>query len=535
MNELYHQLLFYVTALWRKRWYIALVGWVLCIPGWVGVMSLPDRYESSARIYVDTDSLLSPLLQGLAVNGNIAQQVDYMQRTLLSRPNIEKLTRMTDLDLSLKTQADKDAMFADLARRVSIIQNQGRNLYSVSFSDRSPELAQRVVQSLLSIFVESNVGASRTDIEKARQFLDVQIAQYEKQLQASENRLADYKKSHLEVLSRTANGGSFQQSSDAAKIARAEIKGQLDDATSREASLKKQLDTTSQFLSVDSAPQVVVENGEKKLPPALASINTRIEDQQKNLDALKVRYTDKHPDVIAAKEQLEDLKRQYSEAETKLAGKGDKGDSGGTIKPVKTQVPNNVYEQIKLKLVDTESMISTLQRRLEIADSEAKKYEDLANSAPVVEAELATLTRDYGVLHKNYDELIQRREAAKLADAVETTGEKIQFRIVDPPQIPSTPSGPPRLIYMSAVLFGSLGAGIVVAFLMSQLDDTFFSLASLRDTVGLPVLGGISRILSPGERRMRLLRTATFAASIGALLITYGAIAVILLRDELMS
>ncbi len=266
------------------------------------------------------------------------------------------------------------------------------------------------------------------------------------------------------------------------------------------------------------------------MPPALASLNTRIEEQQRILDNLKSRFTEQHPDVVAANRALADLKKQYADTEAKQ-GKND----DGSVKAVKTTVPNAVYEQVKLKLVDTDSLISTLQRRLDVADSEAKKYEDLANSAPNVEAELQTLNRDYGVLRKNYDELISRREAAKLADAVETTGEKIQFRIVDPPQIPSTPSGPPRLLFMSAILLGSLGAGIVVAFLMSQLDDTFFSLASLRDTIGLPVLGGISRILSPGERRMRLLRTATFAASIGALLITYGAIAVILLRDELMS
>jgi polysaccharide chain length determinant protein (PEP-CTERM system associated) len=534
MNDLYHQLLFYGTALWRKRWYIALLGWLICIPGWVGVMALPDRYESSARIYVDTDNLLSPLLRGISVEGNIGQQVDYMQRTLLSRPNIEKLMRMTDLDLSLKTQADKDALFADLARRVAITQNQGRNLFSVSFNDKSPELAQRVVQSLLSIFVESNVGASRNDIEKARQFLDVQIAQYEKQLQASENRLAEYKRTHLEVLSSAGAGGSFQAASDAAKAARAEAKAQLDDALSKQVSLRQQLETVPQFLQVDSAPQVVMENGEKKLPPALASINTRIEEQEKILSSLKVRYTDEYPDVKSVKKELEDLHKQYDEAEAKLAGKGDKTPDG-TTKAVKTTVPNTVYEQVKLKLVDTDAAISTLQRRLEVADTAAKKYEDLANSAPLVEAELTTLTRDYGVLRKNYDELISRRESAKLADAVETTGEKIQFRIVDPPQVPSTPSGPPRLIYMSLVLLGSLGAGIVVAFLMSQLDDTFFSLSSLRESIGLPVLGGISRILSPGERRLRILRTATFAASIGALLITYGAIAVILLRDELMS
>src|ERR1700732_2131079 len=117
MKELYLALLTYGAAMWRKRWYIALIGWVVCIPGWIGIMMLPDRYESQARIYVDTDNLLSPLLRGLSVEGNVGQQVDYMQRTLLSRPNIEKLMRQTDLDLSLRTANDKETMGAGLAGR----------------------------------------------------------------------------------------------------------------------------------------------------------------------------------------------------------------------------------------------------------------------------------------------------------------------------------------------------------------------------------------------------------------------------------
>lgn len=533
MNEIYQQLLGYLSALWRKRWYIALVGWLVCVPGWIGIMALPNRYESHARIYVDTDSLLAPLLRGISVEGNVGQQVDYMQRTLLSRPNLEKLIRMTDLDLTVKNQADKDALFRELTSRISVTQNQGRNLFSVSYSDTSPELAQRVVQSLLSIFVESNVGASRTDIEKARQFLDVQIAQYEKQLQASEARLAEFKKAHLDVLSRGASGGgSFQQSLDQAKVQEADLKGQLEDAKSRLASMQQQLTTVPPVVQVDTTPSVYVA-GQPHLPPALASIQTRIDDQQKNLDMLRTRFTEKHPDVIIAKKQLAELKKQYEETEKKL--KTDGTDGGTAVKPVKSTVPNVVYEQMKLRIVELQSTISTLERRLAIADDQVKHFDGLATTAPAVEAQMTTLTRDYGVLRKNYDELIQRRESAKLADAVETTGEKIQFRIVDPPQIPSIPSGPPRLIFMSVVLIGALGAGIAVAFLMSQLDDTFISLGALRESVGLPVLGSISRILTPGERRMRVLRTASFAASIGALIMTYGAIAMMLLRDTLLS
>src|SRR5215469_6517401 len=365
MTDLYVQLIAYAYAMWRKRWYIALIAWLICIPGWIGVMLLPDRFESSARIYVDTVNLLSPLLRGLSVEGNVGNQVDFMQRTLLSRPNVEKLMRMTDLDLAIKTPNDNDLMVADIARRTSISQNQGRNLFSVSFNDHSPEVAQRVVQALLSIFVESNVGASRTDIEKARQFLDVQISQYEKQLQAAEARLAEYKKTHLDILSRGAGGaggGSFQQALDQAKASRLDIKGQLDDALSKRTALQKQLDSVSPFMQLDQAPQVVINaNGTRVLPPTLQAIQTRIDDQQKALDALKLRYTDKHPDVIAANKQLADLQRQYDEAEKKLAsGKGDEK-SGEGVKSVKSSVPNPLYEQVKLLQVNNEAAISTLE------------------------------------------------------------------------------------------------------------------------------------------------------------------------------
>ncbi len=118
-----------------------------------------------------------------------------------------------------------------------------------------------------------------------------------------------------------------------------------------------------------------------------------------------------------------------------------------------------------------------------------------------------------------------------MAGAVETTGEKIQFRIVDPPEIPIVPSGPPRLLFMSAVLLGALGAGVVIAFLMAQLDDTFFTVENVRESVALPVLGSISRVLTPFDRRLWLLRTIGFATSMAALIMAYGAIAFMLMHD----
>ena len=106
MRELYEQLLTYLTGTWRYRWFIMLIAWLVCIVGWGYVYQLPDKYRASARVHVDTKSMLTPLLRGLTVGANKGQQVQLVKRTLLSRPNLEKLARMTDLDLVALTPDD---------------------------------------------------------------------------------------------------------------------------------------------------------------------------------------------------------------------------------------------------------------------------------------------------------------------------------------------------------------------------------------------------------------------------------------------
>ena len=83
-----------------KKHYVIISTWLLCPIGWLGVTTLPDQYESSARVYVDTQSLLRPLMKGLMVETDPNTQIRLMIKTLLSRPNLERITRMTDLDLT---------------------------------------------------------------------------------------------------------------------------------------------------------------------------------------------------------------------------------------------------------------------------------------------------------------------------------------------------------------------------------------------------------------------------------------------------
>ena len=197
----------YLHAIWRRKWMTALAAWAICIVGWTVIAMMPSKYESSARVYVDGDGLLGPLLRGIAVEVDPAQQLDVLQRTLLSRPNLEQLIHMADLDSRARTNADKEALIRSLPESITI-KPQTKNLFTISYDDRNPTVARNVVQSLLTIFAENSTGQTRQQMDNAQRFLSDQIASYEQQLRSTEQRRADFRAKHLDIL---AGAGATQE------------------------------------------------------------------------------------------------------------------------------------------------------------------------------------------------------------------------------------------------------------------------------------------------------------------------------------
>ena len=131
MDHLVAQALAIAKRTWKYRWTGVLVAWLTGVIGAIVVFTIPDRYEASARIYVDTQSILKPLMAGLTVQPNVEQQVTYLSRTLISRPNVEKLIHMADLDLKNQTKAQQEALIDDLTARLSIQSTARDNLYTL--------------------------------------------------------------------------------------------------------------------------------------------------------------------------------------------------------------------------------------------------------------------------------------------------------------------------------------------------------------------------------------------------------------------
>ena len=157
----------YARSLWRRRWYGVAVAWLVCLAGWAFVMHLPSVYQGRTRIYVDTDSILLPLMRGIATGSDVVSQVDLMQRTLLSTPNLQKVSHAADLDVRTTAPVESEQIIADLRRSISV-SSEGRNLFSLSYTGPSRQVAFKVVQSLLQIFTESQLGNSRQDMQTAR-------------------------------------------------------------------------------------------------------------------------------------------------------------------------------------------------------------------------------------------------------------------------------------------------------------------------------------------------------------------------------
>jgi polysaccharide chain length determinant protein (PEP-CTERM system associated) len=487
----------YVAAGWRHRWKALLLAWLICLPGWVAVYSLPSQYQANARIYADPEALLGTLLRGLAADSTQASQVEMLQRTLLSRPNLERVIARTDLDLRVHDVASRDALIEALARDIRLTP-QTRQLFRIDYTDRDPRLAQSVVQTVVNLFLEAAASSDRQQMQSARVFLNQQIASHETQLREAEMRRADFMGRYVDILPSAALGGSSKLEQSRLKLV--ELRGNLQDANLRRDVLRQQLEATPATLA------------EAQAAGGGGGGNPRLAEAERQLRELRLRLTDQHPDVVMQRAIV---------AELRASG----GGGGGTTTPARPQaaprggLPNPLYEQIRLRLVDQDGLIASLERQIRDETAESERLERLARTAPQVAAELQNMDRDYEIVRKNYETLLQRRESLEIAGAARNESDRMRIEVIEPPIMPTTASGPNRLLFAAGVLVVGLGAGAVLVLLLIQLDRGFYTIHDLR-ALGLPVLGGVSSATPP---RSQMGGAIAFAGGVAMLLLVFGA------------
>jgi polysaccharide chain length determinant protein (PEP-CTERM system associated) len=499
-------------------------------------MQLPNQYEAKARIYVDTDSVLRPLMRGIAIDSNILSQVDLMQRTLLSTPNLQKVSHTADLDLAARTPTEAEDLVNGLRQRITV-SGEGRNLFSLTYTGPSRETAAKVVQSLLTVFVESNLGSSRQDIVSARSFIDSQLQDYSKQLDQAEQRVAEFKAKNIGYLPGDDN---FSSKLDAARLQLGKTQADLAEELQKKESLTHQLTDIPQTIdSYSAGPELgpgrsaaaesTPSAAESTAASEFATANARVAELQKQLNTELENYTEQHPDVINTRRLLEQARQDAKTKEANLrasrAQRAKPGQNGLAADPRATHssAPNPVYEQLQLQLATVETNIASLQTRVRHDQAEVEKWQGLAKQVPEVAAEMTKLTRDYESIRRSYDEMRSRREAAKIGSDMDTQTQTIQFRVIDPPQASREPVAPKRQLLLLVVLLGGIAAGGAFAFLLSQIDDSVMSIRQLKEFLAVPVLGAVSMVTT-GSRGSNRIGMASFVTCCLGLVVAFAAV-----------
>lgn len=466
------------------------------------MFTMPPIYEVNAKLFVDTRSMLRPLMKGLAVNNDtLSSSAELMKRTLLTRPNVEKVARESDLDLETKSDREFESLISGLIENIKVSGTSRDNIYSITYSNRDPLKAKKVVDELLNTFLESALGSSRTDTVVTQKFIDEQLQEYEKRLIEAEERLRDFKQRNVGMM--PGEGRNYysrleeaHQQLEAAKLAHVEASRRRDELNAR---LK---DTLQSSATPEDAAAAGVET----------QYSERIESMEKNLDELLLQYTAKHPDIIATQNLLASLKERHAEELKALAN----------LPPESSSSNSSGYNEIRLAMGEASATAAALQTRVKQYQGRIDELEKLVDTLPEIEAELARLDRDYGLNKQQYLELLERRESARLSQEVDQKADNVKLKVIEPPRVPIAPSGPDRVRFLSVVFLGAVGLGAALAFLMSQLNPRFFSTEDLRDFAELPIMGVVGLVSSRRQKTERRMEIAVFATVLLGFFALYG-------------
>lgn len=506
MLEFIDKLFAYLRSVWRFRWVMLAVAWFVGVLGWGVVIQLPDQYEATATVYADTESILKPLLGRLVVTTNLSERVRQIKIRLFTRPKLQQIARMADLDIEVSSEEDEEKLLKQLEKKIKIGRYMQKDQYKIVYVHEDPVVAKKVVSSILTVFIESTLGANRKDTDVAQAFLDQQIEEYKEKLEEAENSLKEFKREHVGEMPGDSGGYyvRMQRALDDLEKHRL-VNTELKNKRKR---LQKLIDKQKKD-AIEEARKVSERSSGEKLSKGLEhDLDSDIEEYKDTLRNLKLRFTDEHPDVVQAQAML-------SQLESKRAVDMEKIEQDVVAKisanPLDMLNTNPIYQELLISYGNTEADLAVSKARLVEYQNRVEKLKTKIDIIPAVEAELKSLNRDYSIHKKNYEALVDRKESALISQNVEQRTDNVNFDVVDPPYVGFNPSGPPRIIFSAVVMLASLACGIFFAFFLGQIKPIVDSQKTLEKIADRPVLGAVSLVVDSRRKIKRKFEIMTFS------------------------
>lgn len=496
MNGLYDEFRVALHSVWTRRWLVLAVAWGICILGWLVIASIPNRYDSRARLLVD----INEIIPADAQSGPYADRarIDQIRETLTGARNLEKVAITTGMIPAGAGEREKAGAVAALQKNIKVVPQQD-NIFEItssigvgSLSDAdNAKLASGVLDSLITVFRDEQLRGGRMTAREGLKFLDAQLADREKALGEVEARRAAFEAKNIGLIS--SGTGSPGQRIDQARAELGQIETQLAAAQGALAAANGQMATTPATINV---PGLNATGG--------GVARQQLAGAQGELSSMRARgLTDAHPDVIALKSQIASLKAMADR-------EGTGGGGGGNAQ-------NPAYATLQAMRAERQATVSALSARKAQLSNDIAQITTAQIQNPGVASEYERINGEYTALKAQYDRLMAQREQVRLRGEVQTETDSIKIDLIDPPTKPTAPSAPNRPLFLTLVLFAGIGGGIGVAFGLGQVRTSYATAAKLERASGLPVIGSITEVVTPERHVDRKKKLVWLAGGSGAL------------------
>ncbi|MDG9667869.1 hypothetical protein ONV78_09010 [Hahella sp. CR1] len=454
----------------------------------------PQQFTARSVIYVDDQNIIRPLMDGSALTTKVKDHVASVEEVMLSRRVLTRLAEMEDIWGTVKSDAAKEGIISKVRNNVAVKKTGAPNFIEIEYKDSNAQRVFDVTRELTQLFIEETENSKREESRNAYEFVDKQVKAYQTQLQASEERLKNFLQDNVDG---TAESVGSRISALERQIEEAELA--LKEAMAQRDALQSQLSGQSRVVRREIADD---------------AYQTRIDELNKKLDSLRLIYLDSYPDIIALKQQIVELEKQRAEAVS----------SGGSSTRSESSF-NPIYQELQSELSKALANIDTLRTRQKSLAILLEKERTRMQRIQENQAKIAELTRDYEVNKNIYDDLLKRREKARVSMRLDVEGHGLSYKIHEPAAYPLKPSGFTFRHFAMAGLFLGFLAPIGIAVAFCQVDPRVRTGSILQENTGIPVLATIPYISTPLERRIDRRRTKVILflalVSIGVYLV-YG-------------
>jgi polysaccharide chain length determinant protein (PEP-CTERM system associated) len=457
----------------RRRKLVLIPALLVLSGAFVASEVLPKTYKSSTLILVELERAPDSFVTKSNAGEQSSKRLNTIRQEVLSRTRLEQVIRELDPYPGRHQPSSEtlDEMRADI-----FIDVKGNDAFNIAYVHSDPRKAQAVAQRLATLFIEEVVQSREQQVESASEFLDVQLVDARKELEAKEAGLRALKEHRMGTLPE-------QTPANLATLQRLQLEQQALDANLRLAKDRQQ------SLEKGLAERPRATTG----APVDGEVSIDLAQSQAQLAALRTRYTDEHPEVKAAAARIARLEKQ-------LADQPQPGlvaiDPGAATARTHIEQARMEVRQLEAKQADLRRQVATYQARVE--------------EAPRTEQEIAALDRDYEKLRENYQLLLKKKLETQMVERLEKRWKGESFRILDPAHLPDSVHFPNRTLFLLGGLFGGLVLGLALAILAEFLDHSVKSVREVENALPFPVLVSIpdlDQILSaaskPGRQKRR--------------------------------